>query len=271
MTPTTATETTIGSWHWGPPPVELPPSLVSGASFPRFLEPGDAEPGDHLEDFVDDLERWLEEHPEDRDRFAGAGAWMAYRVAVKLATSGLTEVALHYFEFGEELRPDFPDLHINHAIALHALGREKEAIEHYEAALPILDPMREPHVFHLAAQLHFRHGRQDRARELMETAVPALPEDEAFWDLWAQLSPGPSRVEETGPVEKPEAPFTDQPQSPARSCPSCGAEVAATARFCGRCGASLKAKPEAHCPSCGAPVSPDAKFCGNCGAKIFRS
>jgi|GEM_PF-1783962 len=50
-------------------------------------------------------------------------------------------------------------------------------------------------------------------------------------------------------------------------CPACGAEVAPGAKFCGSCGTALVAAPTV-CPSCGAQLAPGAKFCGECGAKI---
>ncbi|MGC9359513.1 MAG: zinc ribbon domain-containing protein, partial [Anaerolineae bacterium] len=68
-----------------------------------------------------------------------------------------------------------------------------------------------------------------------------------------------------------------------RTCPACGATVAAESRFCSICGAS---RPElAHttdrpastqetslrCPECGAPVHPGQAFCMRCGAPQHES
>jgi predicted amidophosphoribosyltransferase len=47
-------------------------------------------------------------------------------------------------------------------------------------------------------------------------------------------------------------------------CPSCEAEVKATARFCEECGTPLPRT----CSSCGAVVSTTANFCPACGAKL---
>ena len=47
------------------------------------------------------------------------------------------------------------------------------------------------------------------------------------------------------------------------SCPACGAENRADARFCHSCGSSLART----CPN-GHPVSPDARFCDECGAAL---
>jgi class 3 adenylate cyclase/tetratricopeptide (TPR) repeat protein len=48
------------------------------------------------------------------------------------------------------------------------------------------------------------------------------------------------------------------------SCPACGFENPASARYCGRCGAPLGIE----CPSCGAPVRPGLVYCTSCGAGL---
>ncbi len=48
------------------------------------------------------------------------------------------------------------------------------------------------------------------------------------------------------------------------SCPSCGADLMPGAKFCASCGARLST----NCPGCGAELAPGAKFCGQCGTKI---
>jgi class 3 adenylate cyclase/tetratricopeptide (TPR) repeat protein len=45
------------------------------------------------------------------------------------------------------------------------------------------------------------------------------------------------------------------------SCPGCGAEVAATAKFCEACGSPLQRR----CPGCGNTLGPNARFCPECG------
>jgi class 3 adenylate cyclase len=49
-------------------------------------------------------------------------------------------------------------------------------------------------------------------------------------------------------------------------CPACGFENASGIKFCGECGASLKAK----CPSCGFENAPKIKFCGECGKPLSQ-
>lgn len=49
------------------------------------------------------------------------------------------------------------------------------------------------------------------------------------------------------------------------SCPKCGAEIRATAKFCPECGEKLATKK--HCTSCGAEIKATAKYCSECGEK----
>lgn len=57
-------------------------------------------------------------------------------------------------------------------------------------------------------------------------------------------------------------------------CASCGAEVARTSKFCGKCGApmdrSILETPQAAnvCPDCGEPLEEGMAFCANCGKKL---
>ena len=46
------------------------------------------------------------------------------------------------------------------------------------------------------------------------------------------------------------------------SCPSCGKDSAARAKFCDHCGVALVAR---ACPSCGAGLRAEARFCSDCG------
>ncbi len=48
------------------------------------------------------------------------------------------------------------------------------------------------------------------------------------------------------------------------TCPACGAEHPAGARFCPACGTAL----DQVCPVCDAPVTPGAAFCTRCGASL---
>lgn len=59
-------------------------------------------------------------------------------------------------------------------------------------------------------------------------------------------------------------------------CVGCGEVVAAGARFCGKCGREIAAKPTppapaSTCGSCGAAVKPEDKFCYACGKPVAAS
>ncbi|HVQ76652.1 MAG TPA: adenylate/guanylate cyclase domain-containing protein [Candidatus Binatia bacterium] len=48
------------------------------------------------------------------------------------------------------------------------------------------------------------------------------------------------------------------------SCPGCGHELSANARFCDQCGARVAPA----CPSCGADVAPGSRYCIRCGVAV---
>ena len=58
---------------------------------------------------------------------------------------------------------------------------------------------------------------------------------------------------------------SSSPSGATKTCPKCGAAVAASAKFCPECGEKLPTKK--FCPECGAELSADAKFCPECGKK----
>ena len=49
-------------------------------------------------------------------------------------------------------------------------------------------------------------------------------------------------------------------------CPSCGADVLSTTRFCVNCGAQMPG--QRTCPHCKAPVTGKAEFCRSCGKSL---
>ena len=52
---------------------------------------------------------------------------------------------------------------------------------------------------------------------------------------------------------------------PKATCPKCGAQVRADAKFCPSCGTKLGTE---QCPKCGAQVRAGSKFCPECGTKL---
>lgn len=47
-------------------------------------------------------------------------------------------------------------------------------------------------------------------------------------------------------------------------CPSCGARLPASSKFCNECGTKI----QTSCPQCGASLPPGSKFCNECGTKL---
>ena len=236
--------TTDVGWKFASAPQEVPESLTRGLSFPRAAAGMDGD----LQEFTDDLAAWLAQHPARVCEYAPAGAWMAYRVAVRMATSGFEELSLHYFELALDLDPGAPPVLVNHAVALHALRREHEAIAQYEAALPHLDEELDANVFLLLATLQARNGNPKRAAELLEACAPVLLDNEALFDLWGEL---------------------EEPADALGDCRECGEALSPGARFCRACGhpvAAPRAVPRADtCAGCGGPLSKGARFCRSCG------
>ncbi len=60
------------------------------------------------------------------------------------------------------------------------------------------------------------------------------------------------------------APAPSAPVMPMVSCPNCGGQNQAEARFCSQCGTPLKSS----CPNCGKALSAGTRFCPECGTKI---
>jgi tetratricopeptide (TPR) repeat protein len=207
------------SWIMTAAPAEVPANLVGSMPFPRRPSAGGSVSED-MQDATDDLLEWMSLYPHDTERYRLAAAWMAYRVALTMATARFAQPALHYFAVATDLNPQAPDMRVNYAVALHSLGREPEAMEQYEAALPYLDPSDDANIFLQYAILLNRHGQRQQAREILQKILPHFPETDAFWDLWAEL----------GSEENP-------PREPL--CPKCENPVSQNARFCSHCGFRL--------------------------------
>ncbi len=52
-----------------------------------------------------------------------------------------------------------------------------------------------------------------------------------------------------------------------KTCPHCGVEVSANAKFCSACGGVVVTV----CPQCGQPYDKGARFCGNCGYNLAQA
>jgi membrane protease subunit (stomatin/prohibitin family) len=55
-------------------------------------------------------------------------------------------------------------------------------------------------------------------------------------------------------------------QASGKTCPACGANLSANAKFCSECGKPLPTNK--FCSNCGAKVGTNAKFCPECGEKL---
>ncbi len=62
------------------------------------------------------------------------------------------------------------------------------------------------------------------------------------------------------------APQAQQTNASGAICPSCGASVSKSAKFCPECGNKLAVKK--FCPECGNEISASSKFCPECGTKL---
>ena len=58
---------------------------------------------------------------------------------------GRLEPAISHYEQALRLKPDWPEVHNNFAIALQEQGRTAEAVEHYERALSLNSGLAEVH------------------------------------------------------------------------------------------------------------------------------
>jgi tetratricopeptide (TPR) repeat protein len=217
------------TWQQVPAPADLPAELAQDLLFPR--RPGSASHPPDLQSFTDDLNLWLLEHPQQQPRYSAAAAWLNYRSALTLATSGYPQLALHYFESALSHSPELRGCRLNYAIALHSLKQESSALQQYEQILPSLDPLTDSHIYHLAARLHARNGNPRRALELLDQAAAALPEDPSFWALRSSLRPSP-QAPTTNTIHP------DTPSGP-KFCRHCGSPLKPSARFCPQCGQAI--------------------------------
>lgn len=72
----------------------------------------------------------------------------------------------------------------------------------------------------------------------------------------------------TDGIKQSTTPTQKQESKPAKTCPKCGTENRATAKFCRECGEKFVVKAEKFCPECGVKVHGNAKFCPDCGTKL---
>jgi protein O-mannosyl-transferase len=98
---------------------------------------------------------------------------MAY--GVKLLNKGDFAGALDYFHRAQQLRPQYPELLINLAIAESATERTAAAEQHFKEALR-LEPS-SPGSYDYYARYLLEHSRADEARALLHSALELSPND----------------------------------------------------------------------------------------------
>ena len=184
-------------------------------SFEEFL-PSMNDPA-ALEAFLEELALFLDENPAREDRYRESGAAYAKWAALDLATDGMIEPALRMFELSLRLNPDDHDIRLAYAVALHSREYRAETLDQYAILMADAPLNKYWRPWMLAAEIHAVQGNYALARNLMEQAVFAWPEDGRFWGFLGELQ--------------------DRTQPPARPpCATCGAEVEQGHRFCGHCG-----------------------------------
>lgn len=90
---------------------------------------------------------------------------------------------------------------------------------------------------------------------------PRLPKTPSI-RMQPTVSPAPSVAPEP---RIPASPAPASTQGEADTCPECGVEVATTATYCTRCGASFAEDADSvHCAKCGAAINPSEGVCTRC-------
>ena len=172
--------------------IELPPPMDSWIDAPETLFPVRASEAEALqqqetpqpERILFELERYLEENPAKKPRFAGPGAQLAFRTAVELFTSGMKEQSLQFYELSLRLKPDDVLVRTNYAVALHALCYRDAALEQYRVLMGQTSPKDNLRTWILAAEIHALRGEHQQVVDLLGPLEHELfPRDAEFWDL----------------------------------------------------------------------------------------
>jgi len=193
-----------------------------------------------LEEILNELDLYLSEHPEQRERYREAAALHARVFGVTLGRAGQLAAAGRCFEIGLALRPDDAGLRAHYAVVLHGLGMLEDALGEYRRIVDDPAAAVDPVIWMLAARAHAEHGEHARALRLLRECQPLIAGDGVVAKLIRDL-------------EKP----ARRPGRRGRAAPVAGTPAAAPAqaRFCTQCGTA---------------VAPDKKFCTACGSPMRR-
>ena len=199
-----------------------------------------------LDLLLDELEKYLIEHPDERPLYKNFAVRLAYLEGVRLGQEGAHEMAAHYFELGLALDPENLSLRMNDALALQSSGRADKALAQYRYLLQRPQVGVNPLLWILAARQFLDSGDPITASQLLEACAQFMPVENEFWELLAEARQRAGIAPWMAPGQKPAAQKVQtitqvkaKVKSESQSCGSCGKPVKPGARFCGSCGKAV--------------------------------
>jgi tetratricopeptide (TPR) repeat protein len=129
-----------------------------------------------IDRLVDELRLYLESNPGPADFYRPVLGALAVSAGVALGQKGESNRAVAYFELALDIRPGDHYLRANLAVMLNLLGREEEALAHYDAIVNTPGVAVNPLIWVQAARLHSERGHAERALALLRVCVPLLPD-----------------------------------------------------------------------------------------------
>jgi tetratricopeptide (TPR) repeat protein len=237
-----------------------------------------------LDLLLDELDLFLEDHPEYKYQYQENIGRLSYLFGIQLGSEGYTKMAIHYLEIGLNANPENISLRANYAIALHSSGLKSEALTQYLNIINDPQTNISPIIWILAARILAEKGNYRKALELLCDCEIFLPREEVFWDFLAEMKDKVLREDQEMKQFKNEIKeqfveienkgyATPENANITLTCANCYQQIAPGAKFCKRCGAPvLLEAPQAsylnNCPMCRQPLKPDSKFCPQCGASV---
>ncbi|MCX8117438.1 MAG: zinc-ribbon domain-containing protein [Desulfobacterota bacterium] len=203
-----------------------------------------------LDLLLDELERYLIEHPEERVLYRETFSRLAAMEGIRLGEEGFHELASHYFELGLALDPENLSLRANYALALQSSGRKEEAMKQYRLLIQQPQISGQFLVLIPAARLFLDSGDPVTAHQILRHCASFMPLDDEFWELYAEvrercglkpwMAPGQKKPGvSVAPVQCPEAKEKEKKNPKKNFCSACGKPVKPTDKFCGSCGHAL--------------------------------
>lgn len=207
--------------------IDLPTNTIEGLAEPEFPYPIRREQmpvyeqlkedGFPLIFVADELDLYLDEHPNRVERYRKEGAHFFLCAGIEAWMDNCVEHSIHYYKLAVWLDPNHLTARMNCAVALHTLERRDEAMRQYREVMARGDISEWWRAWMLYAQGLMAQGNCDEALALLEKAEKVFPEDNQFWSTLAMCREGV------------------QPR-----CLQCGEPLLEKMRFCGNCGARLE-------------------------------